>query len=225
MFRRLISQSIGGPAAIRQTLAEDQATGEFLAAQLGLDSEVSADRLRQIPAEKILEAVAALPADHYFSAVIDGKTVSRHPLEILRLARTAGVDLIAGTNADEWYMYVEENTTQNDLNDWVAENAPGQQAALLAMVADEADARSAMDRLRTAQEMLCPSRYLATRINESGGRAWVYYFSRQRVGSGGKNLRVYHWAELPYVFDRHDNWLPTQEADHALTGAILDYWV
>ena len=225
LFRRLISQSIGGPAAIRQTLAEDQATGEFLAAQLGLDSEVSADRLRQIPAEKILEAVVQLPDDHYFSAVIDGKTVSRHPLEILRLARTAGVDLIAGTNADEWYMYVEENTTQNDLNDWVAENAPGQQAALLAMVADEADARSAMDRLRTAQEMLCPSRYLATRINESGGRAWVYYFSRQRVGSGGKNLRVYHGAELPYVFDRHDNWLPTQEADHALTGAILDYWV
>ena len=71
-----------------------------------------------------------LPDDHYFSAVIDGKTVSRHPLETLRLARTAGVDLIAGTNADEWYMYVDESTTQKDLNDWVAENAPGQPAGV-----------------------------------------------------------------------------------------------
>ena len=31
-------------------------------------------------------------------------------------------------------------------------------------------------------------------------------------------------GELPYVFDRHDNWLPAEETDQALTGAILDYW-
>ena len=225
LFRRLVSQSIGGPATIRQTLAQDQATGEFLAGQLGLGSKVSARQLRQVPAEEILKAVNQLPDDHYFSAVIDGKTVPRHPLETLRLARTAGVDLITGTNAHEWYMYVDENTTQKDVQDWVAENAPEQQAALLAIVADSADARSAMDRLRTAQEMLCPSRYLATRINETGGRAWVYYFSRQRVGRGGDRLGVYHGAELPYVFNRHDSWLPTEKADLALSEAIQDYWV
>ncbi len=225
LFRRLVSQSIGGPARFRKTLVEDQATGVFLAEQLGLESEVSADRLRQVPAEEILAAAAKLPDDHYFSAVIDGKTVPRHPLETLRLARAAGVDLIAGTNADEWYMYVGENTTQKDVQDWVAENVPEQQAALLATVAGEPDARSAMDRLRTAQEMLCPSRYLAARINEAGGRAWVYYFSRQRAGSGGDRLRVYHGTELPYVFNQHDSWLPTEEADYALTEAILDYWV
>jgi len=225
LFRRLVSQSIGGPAKHRKTLADEQVTGEFLATQLGLESEVSAERLRQIPAEEILEAAIQLPEDHYFSAVIDGKTVPRHPLEALRIARTAGVDLIAGTNADEWFMYVDESTTQEDVRDWVAENASEQQAALLAMVAGEPDARSAMDRLRTAQEMLCPSRHLATRINETGGRAWVYYFSRQRAGSGGERLRVYHGAELPYVFNQHDSWLPTDETDQALTGAILDYWV
>ena len=225
LFRRLVSQSIGGPSRIRQTLAEDQATGVFLAEQLGLSSEISADQLRDIPAEAVLEAAGQLPDDHYFSAVIDGVTIPRHPLETLSLIRAAGVDLIAGTNAAEWYMYLDENTTQADVQQWVAENAPEQQAALLATVADEPDARSAMDRLRTAQEMLCPSRYLAARINETGGRAWVYYFSRQRPGSGGDRLRVYHGAELPYVFDRHDRWLPTQETDRVLTGAMLDYWV
>jgi len=225
LFRRLVSQSIGGPAINRKTLAEEQATGEFLAAQLGLGTGVGADRLRQVPAEDILQAVARLPDDYYFSAVIDGKTMPRHPLETLQLARAAGIDLIAGTNADEWYMYVSENTTRKDVQSWVAENAPEQQAALLAAVASEPDARSAMDRLRTAQEMWCPSRYLAMRINEIGGRAWVYYFSRQRAGSGGDRLRVYHGTELPYVFDRHDSWLPMEEPDRALTDAILDYWV
>ena len=225
LFRRLVSQSIGGPAMIRKTLAEEQATGEFLALQLGLGSGVTASRLRQIPAEDILKAAAHLPDRHYFSAVIDGKTVPRHPLETLQLARTAGVDLIAGTNADEWYMYVNEDATQKDVQDWIAENAPEQQAALLAEVAGEPGARSAMDRLRTARQMLCPSRYLAMRTNEAGGRGWVYYFSRQRAGSGGERLRVYHGTELPYVFDRHDSWLPMEDVDRVLTEAILDYWV
>jgi para-nitrobenzyl esterase len=225
LFRRLLSQSIGGPSTIRKTLAEEQATGEFLAQQLGLGPEVTADRLRQVPAGELIRAVANLPDSHYFSAVIDGNTVPRHPLETLRSARAAGVDLIAGTNADEWYMYISDDVTQKDVQDWVAENAPEHQAAVLAAVADEPDVRKALDRLRTAQAMLCPSRFLAARINQAGGHAWVYYFSRQRVGNGGDRLRVYHGTELPYVFDRHDNWLPLEEADRILTDAVLDYWV
>jgi len=225
LFRRLVSQSIGGPSVVRKTLAEEQASGEFLAAQLGLDKGVTADRLRHIPAEDVLQAAGKLPAEHYFSAVIDGTTMPRHPLDTLRLAQTAGVDLIAGTNADEWYMYINEDVTQNDVRSWVDEAAPEHQAALLAAVSDAPDARRALDRLRTARAMLCPSRYLAKHINQAGGRAWVYYFSRQRAGSGGDHLGAYHGTELPYVFDRHDAWLPVEQADRELTEAILDYWV
>jgi len=225
LFRRLISQSIGGPPIIRKTLAQEQASGEFLVSQLGLENEITASRLRQVPAGDILLAADKLPADHYFSAVLDGRTMPRHPLETLRHARASGVDLIAGTNADEWYMYLDENTTQQDLLSWIADNAPQHEAALLDAVAGEADFRTALDRLRTARQMLCPSRYLASRINDAGGRAWVYFFSRQRPGNGGERLRVYHGTELPYVFDRHDSWLPMEETDRALTEAIMDYWV
>lgn len=225
LFRRLVSQSIGGPLVTRKTLAQEQATGVLLAEQMGFAHDVTADRLRQVPAEKILEATSALPADHYFSAVIDGRTVPRSPLEALRHGRTTGVELIIGTNADEWYMYISEEATRTDLHDWVASNVPEQQSALLAAVADEPDARRALDKLRTARAMLCPSRYLAMRVNEAGGRAWVYYFSRQRAGSGGDRLGAYHGTELPYVFDRHDAWLPIEETDRELTAAVLDYWV
>ena len=47
-------------------------------------------------------------------------------------------------------------------------------------------------------------------------RAWVYYFSRQRTGSGVERLRAYHGAELPYVFNQHESWLPTDETDPAV---------
>ena len=38
-------------------------------------------------------------------------------------------------------------------------------------------------------------------------------------------MRAYHGAELPYVFDRHDAWLPVETVDRDLTGAVMDYWV
>ena len=148
-----------------------------------------------------------------------------HPLTTLGHTQAAGVELLAGTNADEWYMYISEDVTRQDLEQWVAANAPQHQEALLAAVADEPEPRRAMDRLRTARDMLCPSRYLAMRLNESGGSGWIYYFSRQRTGAGGQKLGVYHGSELPYVFDSHDDWLPVDVTDKVLTETILDYWV
>lgn len=225
LFRRLILQSIGGPVHNRRNLAEERAIGDLLAENLGLGGEVTAQQLRQVPADDVLKAADQLPAGHYFSAVIDGKSVSRHPQEVLNQLEASGIDLIAGTNADEWYMYLDRETTQKDVENWIAENAPDNRQALLNHIAAEQDPRRALDHLRTASRMLCPSRDLAARINETGGRAWVYYFDRQRPGEGGRQLGAYHGAELPYVFDRHDDWLTTGDRDRALSSVIMDYWV
>lgn len=225
LFRRLILQSIGGPFRNRRTLAEEQAIGDLVAQNLGLDHEATAQQLRQLPATDVLDAAARLPAGHYFSAVIDGKSVSRHPQVVLNQLEASGIDLIAGTNADEWYMYLDRETTHNDVENWIAENAPDNRQALLNHIAAEQDPRRALDHLRTASRMLCPSRDLAARVNETGGQAWVYYFDRQRPGEGGTLLGAYHGAELPYVFDRHDDWLTTGDRDRALSSVIMDYWV
>ena len=53
----------------------------------------------------------------------------------------------------------------------------------------------------------------------------MYYFSRRRPGAGGEKFGAYHGAEIPYVFDQHDNWLPTDATDRQLTDVIMDYWV
>jgi para-nitrobenzyl esterase len=133
------------------------------------------------------------------------------------------MELLAGTNRDEWLMYIDADAAAGDLRRWVDATAPGRREELLAAVAGD-DPRRAMDRLRTARRMLCPSRYLARRFNAAGGRAWVYSFTRQRPGAGGAALGAYHGAELPYVFDRHDDWLATAAPDRHLTTAMGDYW-
>ena len=225
LFHRLILQSIGGPVRIRRNLSEEQNIGDLLAANLGLNGEVTAQQLRQAPADDVLNATGRLPTGHYYSAVIDGKSVYRHPQQVLSRLDASGIDLIAGTNADEWYMYLDRETTHEDVENWIAENAPGKRQALLDHIADEQDPRRALDRLRTASRMLCPSQHLAARVNRTGGRAWVYYFDRQRPGEGGRRLGAYHGAELPYVFDHHDDWLTTDGRDRGLSAVIMDYWV
>lgn len=224
-FHRLISQSIGGSLETRQSLAEEQALGGQLVSLLGLDSKTSAERLRAIPAKQLLDATQMLPADHYHDGVVDGRVLTDMPLNMLNEVSLRGVDIMAGSNADEWLMYIGEDVSQEKLESWASGHAPSQQQALLELVENLPDKRRAMDRLSTAWDMLCPSRYLAMRASEDGGRGWVYYFNRQRPGPGGARLGAYHGAELPYVFNTHDDWLTTGEIDRQLTQAMLDYWV
>jgi para-nitrobenzyl esterase len=225
LFRRSISQSIGGSLVDRQTLEQEQATGVLLMSKLGLGAEVTAQKMREIAAGEILAASQKLPAGHYFDAVIDGRTMLRRPVDSFYQADTNGIDFLGGTNRDEWFMYVNKNATNEDVRNWIEARPAEHRSVLLAETSLEPDPRKNLDRLRTAQRMLCPTRYLAEQVEQGGGRAWVYYFTRQRDGTGGEKLGVYHGTELPYVFDMHDDWLPTTEKDEKLTQAVMDYWV
>ena len=131
LFRRVISQSLGGSLDDRQTLAMDRKRGEKLIAAVGLPGDSSAEALRRIPADDLLEAVKSLPADDYHDAVIDGTTLSATPLVMAQRADLSGLQIILGSNADEWLMYIDKAAGQNELDAWFANNAPDQRGALL----------------------------------------------------------------------------------------------
>ncbi len=150
-------------------------------------------------------------------------TFKRSPLETLRKQRDINIDLLIGTNRDEWLMYYPDDIDWDDVEDWLDSVAPDAAEALLVQVADETDPRRALDRLETAYRMLCPNRRAAARITAAGGRVWFYRFTRQRRGAA--RVGAYHGAEIPYVFNTHDDWLPTNETDRKLTEIIMDYWV
>jgi len=225
LYRRSILQSSAGSLVARRSLADEQNLGRRLIDSIGLKGEPSAENIRQIPAEDILTAAEEELAGHYFDAVIDQLTLRLSPLASLGDMTKFETDVLIGSNADEWYMYIDESVGRADLEQKIAQLAPGHEAELLAMVAQETDVRRAMDRIMTAAEMLCPSRYLASTVSRLGGRGWVYYFSRQRSGAGGEQLGAYHGTEIPYVFDTHDDWLPVEETDQILTETVMDYWV
>ncbi|MCW8844969.1 MAG: carboxylesterase family protein [Gammaproteobacteria bacterium] len=223
LFERIILQSIGGGLTDHRTLEQEQVLGEQLISELGFDDTVSAAQLREIPFQDLLRAGKEALPGHYYDAVVDGRSMVRQPLDGLRGPQAASLSVLAGTNRHEWLMYVDPDLQQEDLEQWIVNTVPEFAGTLTDAVSDEPDPRRAMDRLITAKRMMCPSRTIAGLATAAGGDGFVYWFTRQR--EGGDSLGVYHGAELPYVFNRHDDWLPTNDADHALTESLMSYWV
>jgi len=225
VYKRVILQSSASGLGKRRTLAEEQALGDQLIKSLEIGESITAERLREIPADQLLAAYMSELPGHYFDAVIDDLTMKHSPVETLSQMARSELDVLIGTNADEWFMYIDENAESSDLKKLIEQKSPEHTAILQEELGQETDVRRAIDRIRTASNTLCPSRYLAARATETGGRGWVYYFSRQRPGPGGEKLGAYHGTEIPYVFDMHDDWLPTEDIDHELTVVVMDYWL
>jgi len=229
LFDRMISQSIGGSVNQRRSLLQEQKLGSKLVAAAGLGDAATAEELRSLTPQALMKAGKEALTDHYYDGVIDGRLLVQQPVNGLTGSQAARLEILIGTNKDEWLMYVDPSAGQAELQNWILETAPEFSGTLRDAVSDEPDSRRALDRLITAQQMLCPSRLIAEMASAAGGEGYVYWFTRQREGHGdslsGETLGVYHGAELPYVFNQHDDWLPTSEADQAATDAMMSYWV
>lgn len=224
LFQRIIAESPDAATGELGTLAEEQLRGQKLAQAAGAIASADSAQLRALPANALLEAADKGLKGRSFKHVLDGLVLERQPLAALESGRGREMDLLVGTNADEWYMHMDPAMGTEEVNRWIIDTAPEFAGSLLTEVADQSDPRKAMDRLLTARDTLCPSRYLAAVVSAQGGQGFVYYFTRGRPGAGGVELGVYHGAELPYVFGQHDDWLPTDDLDHALSQAMMDYW-
>ena len=216
LFHRAISQSGGWPARQRRTVGDDEAEGIRF-----LDSAGVRDigELRNLPADELF----ALSQEHYERGYddppVDGWLLPAAPAELIANGKFARREVILGTNAHEVLMYLDE-ATEADWQD--ALNAVSDRAGVTALLAGE-PLRERLDALQSAMQFHCPSWALADGFAAAGTPTWVYRFDRVRAGEHG--IGAYHGAEIPYVFDTHDAWLPTGADDRALTRRTMDYWV
>ncbi|GIS35582.1 MAG: hypothetical protein Ct9H90mP6_08390 [Gammaproteobacteria bacterium] len=97
------------------------------------------------------------------------------------------------------------------------ETTPEKKKKLLHLLDDIKDPVRKMDLLITAKNFVCPSLFMAEGVKKKRKGTWVYQFNRVRDNELAKKYGAFHGAELPYVFDTHDEWLPTNETDRELT--------
>ena len=215
LFHRAISQSGGWPADQRRTLAENEAQGvDFLRR-----AEAASIRdLRRLPAQALLAAGEEHFKRDYDDPPVDRWLLPAPPADLLARKAFEPRPVMFGFNADEMLMYVGKPTPERWQQALEKLSNPGEVDELLG----DLPIPQRLDELASAPQFTCPSIALANGFAAGGAPTYVYRFDRIRSGDHG--IGAYHGAEIPYVFNTHDAWLPTDAIDHNLTRRMMGYW-
>ena len=225
LFKRVIHQSAGWAVRDTNTKTESDKLGLRLSKQNFPNKQIaSIDELRTLSTKAIFTSADTVYASHFFDPVIDGHSVTTPLAEAMQSNQLNAQDLMIGSNANEALMYIDQIQTPLD---WLTENAPNADPTeVTELFDDNVSDLQKLDQLATSYAYTCPSLRLAQLFSErEKKRSWVYYFSRIREGQLAAKMGAYHGAELPYIFNTHDKWLPTNAKDIALGESMMDYWI
>ncbi|MEY2475019.1 MAG: para-nitrobenzyl esterase [Actinomycetota bacterium] len=122
LFAKAIPQS--GAAHNAKPRDDADAIARDLLAALGLDATpAGAARLRELPAEAVLEAQNAVVAKHLpifglaFTPVVDGIVLPEPPIDAIGAGSAGGVRVLIGTNADEMKLFTVLDPASSDLDE------------------------------------------------------------------------------------------------------------
>ncbi|WP_165967375.1 carboxylesterase/lipase family protein [Luteimonas aestuarii] len=222
LFAGAIVQSGGGWAMLPDAVAMRRRV------QAGLDridmpADADASVLRAVPAERLVDAIAA-DRSLGFGPFVDGVSVVRQPVDVFRNGRQASVPLLIGSNT--W-----EGSLMQALD-------PGEQGRRLA------DSKAVRELYRNEtqddavrQQLLfgdlvfgAPARWIAA-MQARKSSAWLYRFGYVRSGRRGQVPGVGHGSEIPYVFDvlgrsgGGASMSEMSEADLRMSRDVADCWV
>ena len=185
LFQKATVQS--APAWERPpTLAEAEAAGLALTAWLGLPAHADVDKLRAIPAEKLVGAPGR------FGPVVDRRLIFESIAEAFARGEAAPVPLIIGSNSWEASLLPPTESAA-----YLAAAPPSLRTAYPGEAAEPERLAQAMF---TDATMGAPARWIAARASIRAP-AWLYAFSYVRVARRGKIPGANHTSENPYVFD------------------------
>jgi para-nitrobenzyl esterase len=214
LFRRAILQSGALGPADMPTLQLAQARSQTMFERAGIDSM---DAARALAWQDLVDLHKTTGVDHYHGPVLDGYWVQGAE------DVNPGIDVLVGSNLNEMLMYID-GPDEDVLSQGLADFPENVWASLLALPMFEGRTPlETSDILSTASQFHCPSERIADIAAMQGQGSYLYRFTRKRAGADAYG--AYHGAEIPYVFDTHDDWLPTHAEDRALTEIMMQYWV
>lgn len=195
---------------------------ERTAAYLELAGVKTVAELRELPWPELIGAAGGLFARTTrwgywptpFLPVIDGVTLTRHPVEALLHGAATGVDVMIGWTREEanfgfaldagYAAAGREQVTARIAETFGAEAAPGVYAAYERARPGARPVDVLMD-LITDELFRVPAVRLAEARAESGPPVWAYQFDLPTPAHEGR-LGAAHCLELPFVFDNFDRW-------------------
>ena len=218
LFHRAIMES--GSGALRLATPEDAARAAH-----GLLTEfelrpTDAARLRDIPAERLLAAMAKVVAANgganNFRPVLDGVVFQQHPFDTAAPAPVREVPLLIGSAETEVTFYLAP-----DPKNFALDTAQVRARVQRFLRLDAAATDQVLAGYRAALPAASPSDLLVAICSDQnyrmgmiqaaelqakadGAPAWLYLFTWRSPAMGG-TLRTPHTAELPFVFGNLDS--------------------
>ncbi len=224
LFRRAILQS--GAAANVSSPAE----AAYVAAQFLDALEVDPDRferLREIDIETILKAQRSVLFGEWrrmgrlpWQPSVDGTTVPNAPVADIARGRAGNIDILLGTNLDEWKLFTAgavmlRGMSHRDLETriawslrlWGIRHAQAAEVRnyyldLVARRKRRPTPYEAWVAFRSDQFFRMPARDLANRQSRHTGAVFLYRFD-QPIPAFRHSLGACHAAEVPLVFGTH----------------------
>lgn len=228
LFRRAIPES--GAAHTVMSAATARRMSGHLAERLGV--EPAREALAAVPVDRFLRAAAELKADMVahpdparwgietvttmlpFHPVIDGDVIPSTPVDRIAAGAGSEVDVLIGTNTDDWRLFVvmnglSERTTDESLAGTMALYGLPVEATLRAYRTKYARATPGdlLGALMTDWYVRIPAIRLADAHAKAGGATHMYEFAWQPPEFGGR-FGAGHSMEIPFVFDKLDKRSP-----------------
>jgi carboxylesterase type B len=232
LFRRAICQS--GAAHHVMSAATARRIGRELAARLGV--EPTREAIAAVPVERLIAAQAGLKAELVahpaperwgdevvvsvlpWQPVVDGDVVPDRPIDRIAAGAGARVDVMAGTNTEDWRLFVVAGGTIDRITDGILTGAVALHG-YQALAAYGLPVETALSAYRAAYPGASPGDLLAAvqtdwwcripaiRLAEAHatgpGATFMYEFAWRSPAFGGR-LGACHGLEIPFVFDTLD---------------------
>ncbi|WP_307864869.1 carboxylesterase/lipase family protein [Myceligenerans salitolerans] len=209
-----------------RTVAEN--AGVRLAQELGVETVA---QLRELPAERIAEAAAAV-GPHWRPSV-DGHVLDRSPAKIYASGDQLDVATMVGSNADEDSLiraFPPEPVSPQEYRATVQEDHGEEAEAFLDLYPGET-AEQVLDSMLQAQtdRVFTRAMYRWARLQTDGGQApaYLYFFTHTPPDESLREYGAYHGAEVMYAFDNlgADGAADYGPADYLLRDQLSGYWL
>ncbi|HEX6110008.1 MAG TPA: carboxylesterase/lipase family protein [Ktedonobacteraceae bacterium] len=248
LFRRAIAQSGAAHPVISATTA--QRVGRYLAKKLGVAA--TREAIAAVPLDRMLAAQAELDADLFahpdperwgaevvaamvlWQPVIDGDVIPARPIDRIAAGAGADIDLMVGTNTDEWRLFLALGGAIDHVTD---EALVGAMAVYGLPVEATLDAYRAAHRGASAGDLLAalqtdwwcriPALRMADAHAKSPSATYMYEFAWRSPQFNGL-LGACHGLEIPFVFDTLGNETETlwgNNPPQQLAETMHTYWV
>jgi para-nitrobenzyl esterase len=221
----VLNEDIRTPIPYNGISGTGESVGQRLASDLGIaDGSSTAEKLRAIPAEQILNAWS-LDRQVHFDAIVDGWVVPEQPAKIFAEGRELKTPILVGSNADEATVFGHGGPkTIGEYREYLRRDTGqfAEEEFRAYPVSSDADVPARYLQLQS-DSFAYGADSLARAMTRAGENAYLYYFTFADSGARAR-LGAYHGEELEFLTGAFPADWEHSPADETLAEQLRAYW-